>query len=318
MDKFNTLKMFVAVADNGTFGAAASALGTDPSTISKAISRLEEQLEYQLFYRSTRKLTMTEAGRNYLATVRRLLVELDECEQQLASSNESASGTLRLNLPVSYGQLYILPILPLFTRRYPDIQLHVTFSDEYVDTIEQGIDVSIRSGRVSDSRLVVRHLSPMDFVLAASPEYLRQNPVKGVTDLINHDFIRFRFKQSGKLMPFVLPENCCGPAEHPEVCQQYVVDDGMAMVQLCKGGVGVMQGPHFLFREELLNGELQSLFPVMSPDDFGVYLLYPKRRFLPRKVAVFVEFLREHLESINESASHTWARDLKPLHNWQL
>ncbi len=315
MDKFNSLKMFLAAYDHGSFGAAANALGTDPSTISKAISRLEENLEYQLFYRSTRKLQITEAGSHYLDTVRRLLAELDDCEQQLLSDNENPTGTLRLNLPVSYGRSYILPLLPAFCRRYPDIRLNVTFSDEYVDIIEQGIDISVRSGTVADSRLVMKTLSPMDFMVVASPEYLEAHPVSGVGQLAEHRWIRFKFKQTGKLMPMLLGAGH-RVSSALEACSDYVVDDGKALLDLCTAGLGLMQAPHFVFREEVQRGELVSLFPVTQAEGFSVGLLYPKRRFQPAKVAVFIAFVCQALADMNETSGHTWARDIKPLHQW--
>ncbi|MBN3561087.1 LysR family transcriptional regulator [Aliamphritea spongicola] len=315
MDKFNSLKMFLAAHDHGSFGAAASALGTDPSTISKAITRLEESLEYQLFYRSTRKLQITEAGRTYLETVRRVLAELDTCENQLLSDNETPSGTLRLNLPVSYGRSNILPLLSAFCRQYPDIKLHVTFSDEYVDIIEQGIDISIRSGTVADSRLVMQKLSPMDFLIVASPEYLQENPISGAEQLAEHPWVRFKFKQTGKLMPMLLGSGDKVPPAL-EACSDYVVDDGKALVDLCAAGLGLMQAPHFVLRKALQQGRLVSLFPATEAEGFSVCMLYPKRRFLPAKVAVFIEFVKQSLSDMNETSGHTWARDIHPILKW--
>jgi len=300
MDKFNAFKMFLATLDNGSFGAAAIALGTDPSTVSKAITRLEEQLRYQLFFRSTRKLQVTEAGKIYADAVRKLLAELDACENQLMVMNSQPEGVLKVNLPVSYGRLYVLPLLEEFAHRYPDIKLNITFSDEYVDIIEQGIDISIRTGTVSDSRLVVRKVSPMDFMICASPSYLQQHElIKSYDDLLQHRWIRFRFKQTGKVMPISLA-NSDGSIDQINPDDSYVVDDGEALVELCRRGLGIMQTPHFLLREPLQNGELVPLFPVLSPEGFGVYLLYPKRRFLPQKVSVFIEYFKAAIEKMGE------------------
>lgn len=320
MDKFSALKMFVTVADQGTFGAAAAQLGTDPSTVSKALSRLEKDLGYQLFYRSTRKLQITDLGTNYLVTVRRLLSELREAEIQIAAENDSPQGVLRINLPVAYGRLYVLPMLPEFCRLYPDIELNVTFSDEYEDLIEQGIDISFRTGTVADSRLVMRKLSPMDFFICASKDYLAENKaITRVDDLHDHPWIRFRFKQTGKLMPVLVKGARALTKDDSSVInpgEQYVVDDGQALVELCKQGLGLMQGPHFLFREELQSGELISLFPRTEPEGFGVYLLYPKRHFLPKKVAVFIDFIKGSLAELNETADHSWAREITPKNDW--
>lgn len=315
MDKFNAFKMFLATVDHGSFGAAAAALGTDPSTVSKAITRLEEQLMYQLFFRSTRKLQVTEAGKVYVDAVRKLLAELDACENQLMAVNSQPEGVLKVNLPVSYGRLYVLPLLGEFSRRYPDIKLNITFSDKYVDIIEQGIDISIRSGSVSDSRLVARKLSPMDFIICASPAYLQQHePIRSYDDLCHHKWVRFRYKQTGKVMPISTVNNTGGvDLINPD--DSYVVDDGEAMLELCRSGLGITQAPHFLLRNELQNGELIPIFPLLRNENIGVYMLYPKRRFLPRKVSVFIEYIKEAIEIMGETPETTWASEITPVNS---
>ncbi|WP_415894642.1 LysR substrate-binding domain-containing protein [Neptuniibacter sp. PT34_22] len=316
MDKFNVLKTFITVCEKGSFAAAAAVLGTDASTVSKAISRLEKQLAYTLFYRSTRKLTITDAGKEYLETVRTLLIDLDECEQRLKSGNESATGILKVNLPVAYGRLYIVPLLSKFAEQYPDISLQLSFSDEYVDIIERGIDLSIRTGTVSDSRMVLHKLSPMDFLTCASRNYLMKfGPIDSFQDFDNHRWIRFRFKQTGKLMPILAEVD--GETEMLDPKNDLVVDDGQALVDLCRNGVGVMQGPHFLFKDGLSSGDLVSLFPPIEPEGYGVYLLYPKRDFLPRKVAVFTEFLKAELDMMGEGSNYCWSSEVAYLNEWE-
>jgi len=316
MDKFNVLRMFITVCEKGSFAAAAAVLGTDASTVSKAISRLEKQLAYTLFYRSTRKLTITDAGKEYLKTVRALLIDLDECEQRLKSGNESATGILKINLPVAYGRLYIVPLVSKFTEQYPNISLQLSFSDEYVDIIERGIDLSIRTGTVSDSRMVLHKLSPMDFLTCASKSYLETHgSIDSKKAFDDHRWIRFRFKQTGKLMPILAEVE--GGIEMFDPNNYIVVDDGQALVELCRNNVGVMQGPHFLFEKGLKSGDLVSLFPPIEPEGYGVYLLYPKRDFLPRKVSVFIEFLKAELERIGEGSNYCWSSDVVYLNSWE-
>lgn len=310
MDKFNSLKMFIAAYEHGSFGAAAYSIGSDPSTVSKSIRRLEQQLQYQLFHRTTRKLQITPAGLRYLETVKKILLELDDCEQHLASDNEIASGRLKLNLPVSYGRSYILPLLPAFCELYPEIKLEITFSDEYVDIIEQGIDISIRTGTVSDSGLIMQQLSPMDFLICAAPSYLQtRKEITDINQLNDQDWIRYRFKQTGKLMPLLL--NQATPANWIEARHdRYIVDDGQALLNLCEAGLALIQAPHFLLRNSLQQGALVPIFKPINPKGFGVYLLYPKRHFPSQKVTAFIEYLKSTLASMGETTHHTWARDL--------
>ncbi len=316
MDKFNSLKIFISVCDNGSFASAAQALGTDASTVSKAISRLEKALEYPLFFRTTRKLKLTTPGHAYLVKVRQVLHDLETCEQQLLAGNEGLEGTLKLNLPVAYGRLYILPLLSKFRTRYPKIDLNITFSDEYVDIVEQGIDLSIRTGTLADSRLVVQQLSPMDFLICASPDYLKTAPpLETYHDFDKHKWVRFKFKQTGKLMPVLAQIEEQDP-QPLDPGSDVVTDDGQSLLDLCLSGIGLMQGPHFLFRPQLLNGDLISLFPATQAKGFGVYLLYPKQDYRPKRVQVFIDFLKEELEAIGETANHCWSRELKPLKTW--
>ncbi|NRB38287.1 MAG: LysR family transcriptional regulator [Pseudomonadales bacterium] len=309
MDKQRALTLFLAVVEQGSYAKASVQAETSPSTISKAIARLERDLSVQLFQRNTRRLRLTDAGEQYAVTVRRLLEDLSLCEFQLRKSNDEPAGCLKLNLPVSYGRLYILPLLGKFQDQHPKIELQISFNDRYVDIIEQGIDVCIRSGNVSDSRLVVRQLSCMDFLLCASPSLIKQ---QGKPTAVEHftDFpwVRFRFAQSGLLMPIIMPAKQSLLEMDPG--QQFVVDDGEAMLALCEQGLGIAQMPHFIARKSLLEGTIKPLFPALTHPDFGVYLMYPKRDYLPQRVRCFVDFICAEIEAMDESARSTWAEKI--------
>ncbi len=240
MDKIRSLRFFIATLDGGSFAAAAKVYGTDPSTVSKAIHRLESDLGIQLFQRSTRQSRLTEAGRRYANTARFVLEELAACEDSLKSHNDALSGQLKINVPVSYGRLYIRPLLKEFCRRYPNITIDIHYDDAYVDIIEQGIDVSIRSGVVHDSQLIVRQLSPIDFIICASQDYLARHGVPSGSDVFNdHSWVRFRFKQTGKLLPIRMPEPDGASEYDPE--RNYIVNDGESMAELCAEGLGLTQ-----------------------------------------------------------------------------
>jgi len=309
MDKLRLLQLFVAAADLGSFAAVAKQLGTSPSTVSKAISRLEEDLGLQLFYRNTRNLTLTQSGESYVATVRSVTSELSACENELLQLNDQPKGVLKINVPVSYGRLYISQWLKTFHQRYPEITLDVSYSDHYVDMIEQGVDVCIRSGTVQDSRLVVRRLSPMDFLICGSPDYITahgrpNNP----EEFVDHKWIRFRFGQTGKLMPIRHFKN--NEIRDYEPDNSFMVDDGEALAELCASGLGLTQIPHFIARKWLKSKAIVPLFPPLQLEGFGVYVLYPKREYLPLRVRVFIDFLVEQLALIGERSDKTWATQL--------
>jgi len=315
MDKNRVLQFFLAAAEKGSFAAVAKGLGTSPSTISKAISRLEEDLGIQLFYRNTRRLTLTQAGEVYAETARRVTNELSACEHRLKQINDEPKGHLKICVPMSYGRLYIRPWMKYFHQLYPEISFELSYSDHYIDLIEQGVDVCIRSGTVQDNRLVSRCLSPIDFVTCASLSYLQKQgleyqggsrqAINSPTLFANHKWIQFRFGQTGKTLPIKYYENGAICDYQPE--NSLVVDDGEAMAELCADDFGLTQMPHFIARNWLQSKAIRVVAPAVQVEGFGVYVLYPKRHYLPNRVRVFIDFLIAQLALIGESSEKTWA-----------
>ncbi|MCF6437613.1 LysR family transcriptional regulator [Pseudoalteromonas sp. MMG022] len=310
MDKLRALEMFLATCDSGSFAYAAKACKTDPSTVSKAISRLEAQLNLTLFQRSTRQLRITDSGLHYANTVRKLVQELSDVEKELRHSNDAPSGTLRISSAACYGHLYLSQILPAFCKRYPDIKLELEINDLHVDIIDNNIDIAIRTGFVKDSRLIARKLSPMDFLTCSSPLYLKEHGTpRTYQDFEHHRWIGFRIKETHQLQPIYLP-NEHGEFELCELNRTHITDDGESMANMCVSAMGIAQLPHFLAKQHLENGALLSLYPHIRPPqiDSGVFAIYPKREYLPAKVRVFLDFLITTLEQQGESTQQTWAQ----------
>ncbi len=313
MDKLRTLEIFIATCDGGTFAAAAKLCCSDPSTVSKAISRLEAQLGFTLFHRSTRQLRVTKAGRHYAGAVRKMIQDLSSCENELKHVNDTCQGTLRINCAVCYGHLYLRPLLKEFCRQYPQIKLELEINDLHVDIIESEIDVAIRTGYIEDNRLVARRLSPMDFLICAAPDYLAENGVpKNREDFHQYSWIGFRIKESLQLQPIFLPDEY-GEYLPYELERHHITDDGEAMAHLCIDGFGFAQLPHFLAKHGLDTGELISPYPYFRPPqpDNGVFAIYPKRDYLPARVRIFVEFMTNALAIRGENANNTWVSELK-------
>ncbi len=309
MDKLRVLQFFLAAADKGSFAAVAKNLGTSPSTISKAISRLEENLGIQLFYRNTRQLTLTQAGELYAETVSKLIHDLDACEHNLKQVNDEPRGHLKICVPMSYGRLYIRPWMKYFNTLYPDISFELSYSDHYVDLIEQGVDVCIRSGTVQDNRLIARKLSPIDFVTCASPGYQEKhihspNPINTPEQFKQHKCIQFRFGQTGKTLPYKYYKD--GLLQNDIPTNSLIVDDGEAMAELCADGFGITQMPHFIAKNWLDDKRIKMIAPAIRMEGFGVYALYPKRHYLPNRVRVFIDFLIDQLALIGEHPDRTW------------
>ena len=315
MDKLRSLEIFLATCDGGSFAAAARLCSSDPSTVSKAISRLEAQLGLTLFQRSTRKLRITSAGERYARTVRKMIQDLSSCEDELKNQNDTPSGTLRISSAVCYGHLYLRPLLHAFHQQYPAIKLELEISDLHTDIIENDIDVALRTGFVKDNRLVARRLSPMDFLICASPQYLETHGTPYCADdFQQHQWIGFRIKETQQLQPIFLPNDKHEYVPY-ELERSHITDDGETMAYMCADGLGFAQLPHFLAKNGLNSGALVSLYPYFRPQqhDSGVFAIYAKRDYLPAKVRVFIDFLTTSLSAMGENSSRTWAEDWAPI-----
>ena len=307
MDKFRTIALFMSTIKSGSFAATAKKHATDPSTVSKAIKRLENQIGMQLFYRSTRQLSLTSAGQKYADTVGTLYHQLESFEDELKLVNDSYSGSLKINVPVSYGRMYVLPMLCQFKKAYPDINLDVSFNDQYVDMISDAVDVSIRSGTLADSRLVAQKLSPMEFVLCAGSEFAASTEIVLSNEcLTSLPWILFRFKQSGKTFPI----NFSFKGRHitVEPNNPTIVDDGEAMAKMCAEGLGLSLMPHFTAKELVTAGKVKVVAKIDDFEGSGVFIVYPKREYLPKRTHVFIEFVKAYLEQMGETPTNTWLK----------
>ncbi|MGH1484913.1 MAG: LysR family transcriptional regulator [Cellvibrionaceae bacterium] len=308
MDKLNLINNFLAVARLGRFAAASAHLGVDPSTVSKSIQQLEGYLGVRLFNRTTRKLQLTQAGERYRDKCVDLLGGLELCEQELHLDQQLPKGVLKINLPVAYGQLYIVPMLGRFCDRYPEIQLEVSLTDDYIDMVSHSIDVAIRSGHLNDSRLVARQLSPMDFATCAAPSFLSQTKTINASNIKKQPWILYRFLHTGRTMPIYAISGNGKQRKYSEFSPEprLIVSDGLSMVTACKSGIGLMQAPHFLVRDAVEKGELEIVQSYYRSENFNVYAYYTHKTYMPAKVRVFLDFLVEELEKIGEDHKTTY------------
>ena len=264
MDKLNLINIFLAVCHAGSFTAASSNLGLNPSTVSKAIGQLEQHLGLKLFNRTTRNLQLTASGEVYRDSCQHLITGLNVCEQKLHADHNEPKGLLKINLPIAYGQLYIMPMLSDFRERYPNIKLEVSLTDDYVDIIGNSIDVAIRSGQMQDSRLVAKKLSPMDFAICASPSFLANHKRITAANIQKLPWVLYRFIHTGQIMPIVSFKKIGKQRQRYEFIPPeptLVTTDGLSMVIACKAGLGLMQAPHFLLRDSVQSGDIKLVQP---------------------------------------------------------
>ncbi|MCE8419780.1 LysR family transcriptional regulator [Rhodovulum sulfidophilum] len=298
VDRLTGLSAFVRTADLGSFAAAGRVMGVSPSAVGKAVTKLEDQLQVRLIQRTTRKLSLTDEGRIFHERCRRILDDMEDAYESLQRTRAAPRGKIRVSAPVIAHHL-LMPLMPDFTERYPEIEFDLDFSDRVVDLIEEGIDVAIRSGPLPDNRFMVRRLPPFRLLLCASPKYLEQHGFpKTIGDLASHRGIGFRFPNSGKLFE----QTVQNPEQHLDLNLPHVMTCNSleAVREAVIRGIGMGCMPDFLARAPL---STKAIVPLLM-DDLEVFgqlnLIWPSSRHLSPKVRAFVDFIVEKLFTENE------------------
>jgi DNA-binding transcriptional LysR family regulator len=292
VDRFASLSLFVRVVETGSFSAASRAAGISQPTASKQIVELERHLGARLLQRTTRKLSLTEAGTRFYDHAKRLLADLAEAESSVSRLQGAAVGTLRVGAPVAFGRLHIVPELPDFLSQYPGLAVDLSLNDRFVDLIEERVDVAIRIGRLSDMSLIVRHLGESRRVLAASPAYLaaRGEP-RTLDDLLSHDCIVYRYLATGNEWPFTGP---AGPVS-VRVNGSFSTNSSEAVRAAVLSGMGIAMAPFWMIGDALASGALKAILTEYLAPATDISALYPPTPHLAPKVRVFIDFLRRAL-----------------------
>jgi DNA-binding transcriptional LysR family regulator len=293
MDKLTAFDAFVQSAETGSFVAAGRKLGLSASAVGKAVVRLEQRLDARLFHRNTRNMTLTEEGRLFLERCRRIFEEVEAAEAELARSNRTPRGRLRVSLPL-VGML-LTPVMAKFMRAWPEVQLDLDFNDRLVDVVDEGFDAVIRTGQPSDSRLMSRNVGRFKLKIVASPDYLARCGVPETPDdLAKHQCLHQRSPSTGKLRrwPFAHVEKQ-GKIILPERMSATAVDP---LIELAIEGLGIACLPPFAIRGEIADGRLVTVLDewVEESDQFNV--LWPASRQITPKLRAFVDFMAEHLQ----------------------
>lgn len=288
MNKLQAIKAFTHVAERRGFTAAAKKLGMSASAVTKSIARLEDELGTQLFNRTTRRIALTDSGQEFYERCVRILTELEDAETAIRESTATPQGRVRMVMPFSFGRVTFVPMLPEFYRRYPDIVLDVSFSDRAVDLIAEGYDLAVRTGDLSDSRLIRRVLTKGPMLTVASPKYLAvHGRPKTPADLAKHNCVLGRF---GPEWTF---RNGNGGLINVRVNGNVWLWSGDAVREAAVAGVGIARSTRWLFRKDLEAGLVESVLEEYAVDGVPVSVLYPAKRHMARKLAAVIDFLVE-------------------------
>lgn len=288
--RFESINSFVAVAQKLSFVEAAEVISIDPSTLSRRIRHLERSLGVQLFNRSTRHVTLTEAGIIYLKHSLDILEKLDEADAKISNMCRNPHGLLNITLPVAFGQKYINPLLPKFLSLYPHIKLNVIYSDQFVNLFEEKIDIAIRIGHMKDSQLSVRKIISNHRVLCASSDYLSHHgrPEKP-EDLKKHNCLVFSSLATGNKWHLLRGE------KHVVVPVEGNIKSDQAdlLYRAALNNCGIALLSTFIVGADLESGRLETVLDEWNIPETNVFAVFRKGQHLPSKIEVFVNFLLE-------------------------
>lgn len=293
MFEISSIPIFVSVVEQGSFSKAAEVLGFSNSAVSKRISALEAQLGVQLLYRSTRKLSLTEAGERYYVHAQRSLQAAKEAQSAATELQQEAQGLLRISAPMSFSRMHLAPIIPIFLKRYSKIKIQMELSDTWSDVIAEGFDLALRAGDLPDSMLIAKPLVKLHSVVCASPDYLNafgkpQTPI----DLIQHNCLLYSYHSTKNEWYF----NRNDQNFNVEVKGNYQVNNSDALREALLTGLGIARLPSFIAGEDIRQGKLIPLLNDYQMPSKNLVALYPERQYLAKKVSVFLDFLDEYFD----------------------
>jgi DNA-binding transcriptional LysR family regulator len=291
MDRLAALETFAKVAETKSFSEAARRLRASKSVVSRQIAALEAELGVRLFQRTTRSMTLTEAGRGYFQRASRILADLEEANLSVSQLQATPRGLLRVNAPMSFGLLHLAPALPDFLQRYPDVEVDMTLNDRFVDLVDEGFDLAVRVSRLEDSSLVARKLAAVRRVVCASPDYLKARGVPATPDdLKDHDCLCYSNLTMTHEWRFVTEKGRPWPIE---VKGRLNVNNGDALKIAALRGLGLINLPTFIVGTELQAGTLVGVLDKFIVQDATLSAIFPHSRHLSPKVRAFVDFLAE-------------------------
>lgn len=290
MDKLEAMNAFAKVVAAGSYAEAARRLGLTRSAVSKAVMELENLMGVRLLDRTTRRVAPTEAGRAYYERCVQIIADVEETEIQVSRLNEAPRGVLRINAPMSFGTRYLGAAVAEFMTRYPELRIELILNDRFIDPLEEGVDVTVRIGALTDSSLIARRLAPARLVLAASPAYLKRHGApKTPEDLALHPCLtyghmagpqRWTLQRGGETISVPVTSRLCS-------------NNGDVLREAAVGGLGITSLPTFLIGPDIKAGRLRLVLPEARPAPLGIYALYAPNRYLAAKTRLFIDELVE-------------------------
>jgi DNA-binding transcriptional LysR family regulator len=292
MDRFDALQAFARVVEAGSFTKAAQTLHMSKTTVTQLVQQLEARLRVKLLHRTTRQVKITPDGAAYYERVVRLLADLEDADTSLSSALAAPKGRLRVDVPSPLARFILMPALPAFHERYPDIQIDMGVSDRVVNLIGDNVDCVLRGGEVTEPSLVVRHVGDLRLGVYAAPAYLQragQPTHPGELQDTHHRTVGFLRSRSGTVAPIAMQRD----GEQLEIHGRHVVavDDGNAYLAAGLAGMGVLWLPQYMVQAHVAQGELLPLFEDWQFNPMPMYVAYPPNRHVSAKLRAFMDWV---------------------------
>ncbi len=288
MMQWEGISEFVYVAENESFTLASKKMAISTAQVSRQISALEKRLNIKLFYRTTRKVSLTEEGRIFYQHCRSVLDGLDAAERAITNLQSKPQGKIKLTAPVTYGEKQILPLVNDFLKQYSDVEVSAYLSNQRVDLVEDGYDLAIRLGNLSDSSMMAKKLGERSNFVCASPLYLQKHGIPhSISELNKHSCLLgtnnyWHFRESDK-------------EKSIRITGRLRYNSGYSLTDAALKGVGIVQLPDYYVKQHLQSGELVTLLDNYRAPDEGIWAIYPQNRHLSPKIRLLVDYLVEHL-----------------------
>ncbi|WP_024871998.1 LysR family transcriptional regulator [Tolumonas lignilytica] len=293
MDHLRNLSALIAVVECGSFVAAAQRMHSSKAAVSRYIQELETYLGVRLLQRSTRRIALTEAGRDYYQRTKQILVDLDDANSAVGANNASLVGNIRVNAPLTFGTRYLAPLWAEFMERHPSITLDIELNDRRVDLLEEGFDLAIRIGNLADSSLVSRRLSNSHAVLCASPAYLEKYGTPTTPEeLAQHQAISYSYLPTGDIWHFYSAKQ---GERAINIKARMHTNNGDTIRAVVLAGQGIALQPIFQVGPDIQEGKLVTFMTEWAGPSFGIHAVYPSRKHLSLKVKTLIDYLAEKL-----------------------
>lgn len=292
MASSESLKRFIRVAELGSFTKAAESLGLPKASVSLAVQQLEGRLQTQLFHRTTRKVQLTPDGQLFYEKSKDVLSEIEELETLFISDDRQVKGVIRANMSHPMARHLVIPALPEFLQRYPNLTIEISSEDRKVDLISEGYDCVIRTGEVAESGMIMRKIGEMQQTNFASPAYIAAyGEPRSIEDLQHHYLIHYQNNSNSRFDAFEYVLN--GQTRTYQMKSRICVNNTDAYRTACAAGLGIMQAPRFGAHELLKSGDLVEILPEYTAPPMSVSLLFPHRRNLSKRVRIFMDWVSE-------------------------